>query len=40
MSKADPLVYTPMTHAVIHFGSPVGSQYTKPKPEEDEKEDQ
>lgn len=42
MPKSDPVVYTPLDHAVIHFGSPIGAQYTKPKPKpaEDEKEDQ
>lgn len=31
MPKADPVVYTPLDHVVVHFGSPVGTQYTKPK---------
>lgn len=38
MPKTDPVVYTPMDHVVIHFGSPVGSQYTKPKPQEESTE--
>lgn len=35
MPKSDPVVYTPMSHNVIHFGSPIGSQFTKPKPSEE-----
>lgn len=32
MPKADPVVYTPLDHVVVHFGSAPGTQYTKPKP--------